>query len=288
MRVINLWNPEGTSEFHKKYSVLTTPSLLLVDADNRIAGRRLDAAALVELLGQKESFTASLYALMDSVRDNIGLERESIADVCEAFSSRIGDDADLYRNTYLGIYNYLRGQGDYRAQESAAMVAEMYIIGNQGMWSAETLSSAGEAVRRFGLNPLGSKAADATLRKRCGGKTAMLSRAGKNYTVLFFNLISCSECAAWKQQLKEMKPLLREKGARVISVYVGPDADEWKQSLNGSSGCWWRDLRTDWPDSDLYQKYDVTTAPKLYLLDSSGTVIAKDITPATLREMLEE
>ena len=299
VRVYNLWDPEGASEFHKKYSVLTTPSLLLLDADNRIAGRRLDAAALAELLGQKESFTASLYELMDGVRDNIGLERESITDVCEAFSSRIGSDSDLYRNTYLGIYNYLRGQGDYEALESAVFVAERYILGRPDMWSSETIGQIGEAVRRFNLNPLGAVASDATLRKRCGGITTLLAKPGKNYTVLFFNLVSCSECASWKQQLLEMKQLLKEKGVRVVSVYVGPDTDEWKDSLRrrgtttagervSTCGNWWRDLRTDWPYSDLYIKYDVATAPKLYLLDSDGIVIAKDITPETLRQILQQ
>ena len=39
-------------------------------------------------------------------------------------------------------------------------------------------------------------------------------------------------------------------------------------------------------DVDLYTKYDVSTAPKLYLLDSAGIVIAKDITPETLRQIL--
>ncbi len=297
VKVYNLWDPEGASEFHKKYSVLTTPSLFLLDADNRIAGRRLDAAALAQLLNQKESFTVSLFELMDGVSDNIGLGRASISDVCEAFSSRIGNDDDMYRNTYLGIYNYLRGQREYEALESAVFVAETYILGRPGMWSDETLGQIGEAVRRFNLNPLGSKAADATLRNRCGGLTTMLSKPGKNYTVLFFNLISCSECVSWKQQLLEMKTLLKEKGTRVISVYIGPDPDEWKDSLRrggttstgehvATCGSWWRDLRTDWPVSDLYQKYDVSTAPRLYLLDSFGIIIAKDITPATLQQIL--
>ena len=299
VKIYNLWDPEGISEFHKKYSVLTTPSLLLLDADNRIAGRRLDAAALAQLLGQKESFTVSLYELMDGVRDNIGLGRASISDVCEAFSSRIGNDDDMYRNTYLGIYNYLRGQGDYEALESAVFVVERYILGRPAMWSEEMLGQMGEAVRRFNLNPLGSKAADATLRKRCGGLSTMLSKPGKNYTVLFFNLISCSECASWKQQLLEMKQLIKEKGARVVSVYVGPDPDEWKDSIRHSGttstgehistcGNWWRDLRTDWPVSDLYINYDVSTAPRLYLLDVDNTVIAKDISPETLKQLLEQ
>ena len=299
VQVYNLWDPEGASEFHKKYSVLTTPALFLLDADNRIAGRKLDAAALSELLGQKESFTSSLNDLLDGVRDNLGLGTETMADVCAAFATRIGDDPGMYRDTYLGIYNYLRGKGEYEALESAAYVAENYILGRPGMWSAEMTAQIEDAVRRFRMNPVGAVAPDASLRNRCGGQTQMLSKRGKNYTVLFFNLISCSECAAWKQQLLEMKTLLREKGVKVISVYVGPDSDEWKDSLRkgvtsstgkriSTCGCWWRDLRTDWPGSDLYQLYDLTTAPRIYLLDASGTIIAKDITPATLREYLSE
>lgn len=284
--VHNLWDPEGMSQFHKKYSVLTTPSLLLVDADNRIAGRRLDAAALTELLGQKESFTASLYALMDGVRDNIGLDTLSVADVCEAFTSRIGDDADMYRSTYLGIYNYLRGQEEYGALESAAFVAEKYILGQPQLWSSEILSEIEDAVAGFRLNPVGAVAADAILTDRNGREKSMLSFGGSKYTILFFNLISCHECAAWKQMLKQMRKLIKRSGARVVSVYVGPDPAEWQSSPKGCS-CWWKDLRTNWPDSDLYQKYDVSTAPKLYLLDASGTILAKDITPETLKELLE-
>lgn len=300
VRIYNLWDPEGASEFHKKYSVLSTPSLLLLDADNRITGRKLDAAALAELLGQKESFTASLYELMDGIRDNIGLDSEAIADVCEAFSSRIGDDADMYRNTYLGIYNYLRGQGEYEAMESAAFLAQKYILDQPDMWSAEVEGQIGEAVRLFRQNPVGAIAPDAVLIDSHGREKAMLAAGGRKYTVLFFNLVSCSECAAWKQQLRDMKKLLKRSGARVVSVYVGPEPDEWLESVKtarrGSSetgsgsicSCWWRDLRTSWPDSSLYQDYDVTTAPRLYLLDSSGTILAKDITPDTLREILEQ
>ena len=290
VRVYNLWDPEGASEFHKKYSVLTTPALFLLDADMRIIGRRLDAAALGELLGQRESFDASLYGLMDNVRDNLGLGTETVGDVCGVFASRIGGDLPLYRSTFYAIYNYLRSQDDYEAAASAAFVAQKYIVERPDVWSPEFVSMMADAVRRFNLNPVGSKASDATLRKKCGGKTTLLAKTGKNYTVLFFNLISCSDCAAWKKELQQMKQLFLDKGVRVISVYVGPDPKEWKQSLrtSGTGGSWWRDLRTDWPDSDLYEKYDVTTAPKLYLLDSEGTVTAKDITPATLRDILEK
>ena len=287
VRVFHLWDPEDTSEFHKKYAVLTTPSLLVLDSDNRIIGRKLDATALAEVIGQRESFDQSLYSLMDNVRDNLGLDTETVTDVCSVFAERIGNDDTLFRNTFRAIYNYLRSQDDYMAQQSAALVAEEYIIGRSDIWSPEYISLIADAVRRFNMNPLGAKAADATLLTKCGRQVKMLSKPGKHYTLIFFNLIACETCAEYKQQLKEMKPLLREKGVKVISVYVGPDKKEWKQSLGCTCNCYWRDLRTDWPDSDLYSLYDVSVAPKLYLLDSEGTVIAKDITPATLKAILE-
>ncbi len=286
VQVFNLWDPEGTSEFHKKYSVLTTPSLLLLDADNRIIGRKLDDAALAALLEQEKSFSSSLYDLLDGVRDNIGLDTESIADVCSAFSSRIGDDDDLFRDTFLGIYNYLRGQGEYEAMKSAAFVAREYIIGRPEMWSEEMLATVGDALYRFNLNPLGEKAADVLLKDRRGRERMLLSYSGKKYAVLFFNLVSCEECTHWKKELRDMKKLLKQSGARVTSVYVGPDKEEWLKATGGCK-CGWLDLRTEWPDSELYSKYDVSIAPRIYLLDADGIVIAKDITPATLAELLK-
>lgn len=305
VRVYNLWDPEGTSEFHKKYSVLTTPSLFVLDADNRIIGRKLDAAALGTLIGQEASFEASLYNLMEGIHDNMGLDRDAMADVCAAFESRIGSDTPLYRQTFLAIYNYLRGQGEYEALESAAFVAQKYILDRPDVWSPELVASAADAVHRFNLNPLGAVAADAVLLDSRGRERNLLSFRGRKHTVLFFNLIACSDCAAWKQQLIEMRSLLRRSGTRLVSIYVGPDPDEWKASLKcrtadcgqvAGSGpsvrkpcsCLWRDLRADWPSSDLFDKYDLSTAPRLYLLDSDGRIIAKDITPETLRKLLAE
>ena len=285
--VHNLWDPQGASEFHKKYSVLSTPSLLLLDADNRIVGRKLDVDALSQLLEQKESFTASLYSLMDDIRDNMGLDTLAMADVCKSFDERLAGDEPLYRETFLGIYNYLRGQGDYEALLSAAFVAENYILARPDIWSKELYAQTAEALRRFRLNPVGSKAADVTLKTRHGRSRSLLGYSGKKYAVLFFHLVSCSDCAAWREQLLKMKKLLKKSGAKVTAVYVGPDRDEWVKSPRGA-GCFWRELAAEWPSSELYDKYDVGTVPKIYLLDKNGTILAKDISPESLKEILEQ
>ena len=38
----------------------------------------------------------------------------------------------------------------------------------------------------------------------------------------------------------------------------------------------------------LDEKYDVSTVPRIYLLDASGVVIAKDIDPVALAKLLEQ
>jgi hypothetical protein len=154
------------------------------------------------------------------------------------------------------------------------------------MWSEEMLATVGDALYRFNLNPLGEKAADVLLKDRRGRERMLLSYSGKKYAVLFFNLVSCEECTHWKKELRDMKKLLKQSGARVTSVYVGPDKEEWLKATGGCK-CGWLDLRTEWPDSELYSKYDVSIAPRIYLLDADGIVIAKDITPATLAELLK-
>ena len=287
VQVYNLWDPEGVSEFHKKYSVLSTPSLLLLDADNRIVGRKLDATALGQLLGQKESFTESLYGLLTDVGENLGLEPDAMSDICKAFSSRVGDDAAMYRDTYLGIFNFLRNQGSYDAMQSAAMVADTYILGKPEMWSPEMLAWAREAVSRLKMNAVGDTAPDVMLLNKGGRSRNMLSQGGRKYTVLFFNLVSCSDCAARKEELRAMKKTLRRHGTRVVSVYTGPDPEEWRASLKVCT-CTWRDLRADWPTSDLYTKYDVSIVPRIYLLDQDYTILARDLTPSDLEEFLEE
>ena len=50
LRVFHVWDPEVRSDFQRKYGILQTPRLFLVDRDGSIIGRRLDVDALKQLL----------------------------------------------------------------------------------------------------------------------------------------------------------------------------------------------------------------------------------------------
>lgn len=50
VRVRDYWDPEVESDFQRKYGVLSTPRIILIDENGVIIGRRLDCAALRQLL----------------------------------------------------------------------------------------------------------------------------------------------------------------------------------------------------------------------------------------------
>lgn len=285
--VVNVWDPEGASSFHKNYSVLTTPSMFLIDMDNTICGRKLDASALAELLGVQNSFFESLYALMDQLNENLGFDEDALQDICTAFATRTAGNDPLYRDTFYGIFNYLRAQNDIDAQNGAVMVAEQYIIGQKEKWSPELIQMLEHSVAMYHLNPVGGTASDATLLNRRDREKKLSGFYGRKYVLVFFNLVSCADCRAFRQELEEMEPLLKKSGVRVISVYVGPDEEEWREDISNRVRRW-KYLRADWPEADIYNLYDLSIVPKLYLLDRNGTVTAKDITPATLKEFLQQ
>lgn len=59
-RIHHLWDPSGDSNLQKKYGVLQTPRMFLVDHKGEILGRGLDTEALTRLLGYAQ-MARSLY-----------------------------------------------------------------------------------------------------------------------------------------------------------------------------------------------------------------------------------
>jgi thiol-disulfide isomerase/thioredoxin len=63
--VVYCWDPNLDSDFQRKYGVLQTPAIFLVDPEGVIAGRKLDSAALGKLL--QSVFAEQVYGSDESV-----------------------------------------------------------------------------------------------------------------------------------------------------------------------------------------------------------------------------
>lgn len=284
--VYNLWDPEALTSYHKKYSVLSTPQLLLLDANNVIRGRKLDCTALSDLLSyQDQSYNHSI-AFFDSILGAIDHPiEEDIARITDYIYEKSRDDRTFFTDTFYALFNYLRSSQDYEFQKGAVYLAQIYIIEKPEFWSKEMIDSAGLTVEMFNLNPLGSKATDVVLLNKRGREKNMLQNK-QGYTLLFFNLVTCKECASFEKELNGLTQKLKDKKVKVTSIYVADDVEEWKKHIkNGNKK--WVYLRDGGSVSSLHDKYDLMIVPKVYLLDREKTVIAKDINIHTLDNLLD-
>ncbi|MCF0164861.1 MAG: redoxin domain-containing protein, partial [Bacteroidales bacterium] len=289
--VCNLWDPEVESSFHKKYGVMTTPSIFLLDRDNVIIGRKLDAGALSTLIGTDDGYTANLTSFLDSITEKTGADQEAFSAIADGFYNQLGDSSSaennhLFRQTFYLLYSYFKTGQTAAHTGTAAYIAEKYFVGMPDRWAPETIADISEALRLYKMNPLGAMATDEILYTPCGFKKH-LTGGKDNYTILFFNIANCSDCANYEAQLKELTPLVKAKGGKIISVYLGWDKKGWKEKRKGTPKEWSHlaDLKRK---STLYEDYDLKYVPKIYVLDKNKTIIAKDITPSTLESLLEE
>ena len=282
--VYNIWDPELESNFQMNYGVLTTPAMFLLNSENTITGRKLDSEALGRLIKIKDNFRTSLMKMLDSVTGAVGASEESIMQLVATLFQRSNGDVDTFRTVLYEMFKYYRSIPLAGAQQGARRIAEDFILGVDGGWAQETLDEVKWNLEKMQLNSIGEKAVDETLFNKKGAKKKMLA-GNKPYTVLFFNIAYCKDCAQYKQDLKDASALLKSKKAKVVSVYLSADREQWLNDIKNNKN--WTHLTDEGPWSQLREDYDLGVVPRLYLLDKDKTIVAKDITVQELCEILE-
>lgn len=277
VKVYHLWDPEGASSYHKKYGVLSTPAMLLLDDQNRVTGRRLDCDVLAQLLDVDLSQKAESYRLFDQLFDSRRpLNPYDACIVADIFAERaLQGDSSLFRSTIYTLYEYLSSSGEYELQQGAYYIAEKYILLKPEYWSSQFTDSVLHGLAMAKLNPVGRKAADLILQNKRGKDKRLLDCAGQ-YQIVFFHLADCKNCQAEAEALRQMELNLQAMNVSVTMVYAGDDAERWKEFRKNYPTRWiyLADLKGT---SRLHELYDIEYVPKIYLLDSNGIVIAKDM-----------
>ena len=290
VRLIHLADPEDSNDFRRKYGLLTTPGMFLLDAQNVIVGRRLDVSALEELLGIQKDASRTLGRLVESLFDNLGqTDTATIRMVAESFVAETQDNPPLYRDLFYALYNYLRNGMSLGSQEGAVLVAEDYMLGRNDVWSPEFQEQIRDAIARWRLNPLGSKATPLVLQDTTGRERKMLKGCAR-LTLLFFHIVGCGDCRREHKALRENAALLKRKGVRVVYVYLGFNRKEWLSFVSDNRDIeryGWNFLSDLDGTSGVRRLYDVQYVPRMYLLDCRKRIIAKDIDTPALLQLLE-
>ena len=283
--VVHLWDPEAASGYHKKYGVLSTPMLFLLNGQNVIIGRGLDTGALARLLNVENAHALQYKQLFDNVFGALNpLSIDNVEGVIDAFAERTRENPALYVEVFSHLFDYLRSSEDYPKQQGTIYLAEHYIVGEPDFWSEEYIDRLIPALAKARLNPVGTHATDLKLRNK-RGRLVYLLEGKQDYTLVLFHLIDCRQCQEEIQTLKSLAAELRETGVKVKLVYAGVEQKTWRKFIR-KVPCSWICLQDFNNESDMRKLYDLEFVPHLYLLDAEGTIIAKDIRAIELKEMI--
>ena len=285
--VVHLWDPEAATGFHKKYAVLSTPMLFLLDSQNIIRGRGLDCEALALMLSQDNALALQYKHLFDNVFSSFNpLDIETVEGLIDAFGDKTVHDPALHTELFLHLFNYLRTSDAYPKQQGALYLAEKYIAANPDIWSKEFVEKTIHALAQARLNPVGAKATQLTLQNKRGKHVPMIQKRKHYGTVIFFHLVDCQQCQKEFEALKKLRSDLYETDIQVVMVYVGEEQDTWRKFVRKQWPSRWKFLNDFEHSSNMRALYDLEYVPHLYLLDENGVIIAKDIQVSELKELL--
>lgn len=288
VRVVNLWDPDAESLMHKKYGIFTTPMMYLMDNQNIIIGRKINAKNLSQLMRIKNKDVKDYFELYDKIFSNLEpVMTEDVDYLAKDLYKKVDGDTTLYREVFYNLFNYLRAGRQYALQQGALNVARDYIIGEPWYWSEEFIDRISYAMEKEKLNPVFSQAKNLLLHNSKGKLSTLYDECGPELTLVFFHLVSCEECEAMTEELLKIKSLLNSYSIRVVAVYTGKDEKLWKEYVKKGPKNW-RYLWDKNGESEMHRLYDLEYVPHLYLLDYNKTIIAKDIDAGALKELLKQ
>ena len=122
IRVNHFWDPDMNTDFQKKYGLLQTPGIFLVDTDGIIIGRKLDGFALRQLLDGIFNDSPTSYGDDEADKFFRSLAAQSIREAKEKNNNLAKGSKDklvekLNEEATL-TYNALTGMADYLAKSS--------------------------------------------------------------------------------------------------------------------------------------------------------------------------
>lgn len=170
-KVINLWDPEVTSDYQVKYGVVQTPRMFLLDRSGTIVGRNLDAKALEKMMDaiiadeNYEYGASESRSLMDRLFQTYGdtLKAEDVLEtssMIEGSTLAVGDTIS-YRHLQGDLLYYLAGKREEAFKEGSLLFVRRDILSSPDIWNTadDSLRVIGMAQMMEGLlsrTPVGS------------------------------------------------------------------------------------------------------------------------------------
>lgn len=316
VKVYDVWDPDLSSDFQRKYGVVSTPQLLLLNRENIVLGRKLDPSAISQLIEidynkptELESFLGELFTSLLPYDPTQDIDTSLIVSTIDDLYLKTKADTSAFQEVFYTAYQYLKGHEEYDMQKGAAYIGNRYIVQMPQMWAKANFTekrdangkaplgiefsssdafvkATAAAIDQFYRNQLGKPAANLYLSLPDRSSYSIYDGKAK-YTVLYFYNMDCALCEAVSEDMKKIYSDFYGEGVEILAIYTGSSKNrkDWTKYI-ASKGFEWTNLYDKKDSQVMFEKYNLSGVPVIYLLDEDKNTLAKDITPNVLREIL--
>lgn len=119
------------------------------------------------------------------------------------------------------------------------------------------------------------------------GKKQSLYDLKTNFKIVYIYTPDCEHCQAETPKLRKVYDEWRDKGLAIFSVAAMAEREKWK-NFRQKYGVNWVDVVDPQLESQYNTKYYIDVTPEIYLLDKNNIIIAKNLKPEQIGEVLRK
>ncbi len=266
---INVWDPEVESGFHLNYNVISTPQIYLIDKCGRIIGRGLGSKSLKELIEATDGITKMTIEFLSDYFNNAKEDGyDGVIKGIDLLYEYTKGDLKSFRELFSQIYILLKNSADHNLKEAALYLAERYILGKGEVWEMEAyLEKVENEVEMMKLAQPGEMAPSVEVVASDGNVSDIHSTPYAPFKAVLFYRNGCNECKIVEEGLKSLMGKFAENGKEepTMQIYLADAGQE-----NGA----------------LYRRFYLPDLPAIYLLDSTGRIIARNISVPEIEKLV--
>lgn len=285
VNVVHLSDFELNSDYQRKYGVLQTPMMFLVNPQGVIVGRHLDSHALMIMLEdifkevemeygseESESMFDGLLAGLAAEGDGGELTYGNLREVADYIAARTLHQGDtlMFKQLSGDYLYYLAPKSGERFKQGLEYLIDEYIVSRGDVWrtaddslkiiglaefSQELMSKAEVGTRIADLKVPGQLMKDGD---SCEGEFRLRKLKGKRNIIIFYTE-GCGVCDAEKKAAAALLASAEEK-IKVLTINVD-------EVLSGSGSL----------SASLFDSFDLSTLPMILETDRKGIITRRYI-----------
>ena len=135
---------------------------------------------------------------------------------------------------------------------------------------------------------IGQKAPDFTMNDVNGNPVSLSSKIGPKLLLVDFWAAWCNPCRLENPNLVKIYSEFNKKGFEILGVSLDRTKDAWVKAISDDKLAWTHVSDLQYWDNAAARVYAVSSIPASFLLDESGTIIARNLRGADLYNKVSE